>query len=77
MERLGTDVIAEMLDQAKEEELPGLIARFLTDERKSVQKLAQKSQKKLDDLEKERKRMYDLFAYERKYQDYQYIHHYK
>lgn len=73
MERLGTDVIAEMLDQAKEEELPGLIARFLTDERKSVQKLAQKSQKKLDDLEKERKRMYDLFAYERKYQDYQYI----
>lgn len=71
--KLGTDLIRKMLEEAKEDELKLLIERFLQDDRTSVRKLAEKAQKRLKDLEAERQRMYELFAYERKYCEYQMI----
>lgn len=73
MERLGVDVIKRMLEEAKADEKERLILQFMQDDRASVRKLAQKAKKQLEELELEKQRMYDLFAYERKYSEYQLI----
>lgn len=67
------DEIKNILKNATEGELPGLIERFRRDERATVRKLAEKAQKELEQLAKERERMYGLFAYERQYEAYSYI----
>lgn len=65
--------IAEIYKQADVENLPAFISEYEEDERNGVQNLVKKAKKRLSDLEKERKRMYEMFSYERKYGEYQYI----
>ncbi len=65
--------ITEMYKQADLKELPAFISQFETDERKNVQALVAKAKKKLSDVEKEKERMHQMFAYERKYSEYTYI----
>lgn len=72
-DKLGVTQIKTILKEADSKELPELIQRFMQDERAGVRKLAESAAKGLEALEKEKKRMYDLFAYEREHSDYQYI----
>ena len=58
---------------ACENELPEFIRRFEADERSGVQKLIQAAEKKLETLEKEKERIWNLQKYEREYSQYQYI----
>lgn len=58
---------------ACENELPELIERFRQDERSGVQKLVQTAVCRLEALQRERKRIYGLQEFERKYGDYQFI----
>ncbi len=65
--------ISELYKQADVNELPAFIEEFNEDERSGVKALVKKAQKCLDDLEKEKQRMYEMFSYERKYAEYEYI----
>jgi len=58
---------------ACENELPEFINRFRGDERNGVQKLVQTAMKKLEALEKEKERIWNLQSYEREYSRFQYI----
>ena len=55
------------------DELPEFIARFRDDERAGVQKLVASAEKKLENLQKEKERIYLLQEFERKYSDYSFI----
>lgn len=65
--------ISEMYKQADITKLPAFIEEFKEDERSGVKTLVKKAKKCLEDLEKEKKRMYEMFSYERKYAQYEYI----
>ena len=65
--------ISELYKQADVTKLPAFIEEFNEDERSGVKALVKKAQKCLDDLEKEKQRMYEMFSYERKYAEYEYI----
>lgn len=65
--------ITKMYKQADVKDLPAFIEEFKEDERGGVQNLIQKANKRLLDLEAEKERMYNMFSYERKYGEYQYI----
>ena len=65
--------ISELYKQADVTKLPAFIEEFNKDERSGVKALVKKAQKCLDDLEKEKQRMYEMFSYERKYAEYEYI----
>lgn len=65
--------ITKMYKQADVKDLPAFIEEFNEDERCGVQNLIQKANKRLLDLETEKERMYNMFSYERKYGEYQYI----
>lgn len=65
--------ISEMYKQADITKLPAFIEEFKEDERNGVKTLVKKAKKCLEDLEKEKKRMYEMFSYERKYAKYEYI----
>lgn len=65
--------ISEIYKQADVESLPAFISEFENDDRNGVQNLVKKAKKRLLDLEKEKARMYEMFSYERKYEEYQYI----
>ncbi len=65
--------ISEVYKQADISMLPAFIEEFNEDERNGVQTLVNRAKKRLDDLEKEKKRMYGMFSYERKYAEYEYI----
>ena len=65
--------ISEVYKQADISMLPAFIEEFNEDERNGVQALVNRAKKRLDDLEKEKKRMYEMFSYERKYAEYEYI----
>ena len=65
--------ISEVYKQADISMLPAFIEEFNEDERNGVQTLVNRAKKRLDDLEKEKKRMYEMFSYERKYAEYEYI----
>ena len=73
MGRSDSEEIKKAFEQASEEQLPELIRRYGEDERATIRRLAEKHQKKLDALALERERMYQLFSYERQYQDYEFI----
>lgn len=62
--------IREELQAAAVYKLPELIRFYEADERSGVQKLLEQARKKMDAYEQERKRSYELFAYERKYGNY-------
>ena len=65
--------ITEIYKQADVERLPAFINEFESDERNGVQNLIKKAKKRLSDIENEKARMYEMFSYERKYGEYQYI----
>ena len=65
--------ITELYKQADVENLPAFIEKFSDDERSGVKNLIKKARKALLDLEMEKKRMYEMFSYERKYAEYEYI----
>ena len=65
--------ISELYKQAETDKLPAFIEEFNEDERCGVKALVKKAQKRLDDLQKEKNRMYEMFSYERKYAEYEYI----
>lgn len=65
--------ITELYKQADVENLPAFIEEFSDDERSGVKNLIKKARKTLLDFETEKKRMYEMFSYERKYAEYEYI----
>ena len=65
--RIGT--IKEELQAAEDTSLPFFIEEYETDARSGVQKLVEQAKKRLQKLEAEKKRIYALQEYERKYPD--------
>ncbi|MGN0343046.1 MAG: ribonuclease HII [Roseburia sp.] len=65
--------IKEELQAATEEMLPDFIAAYQDDERSGVQKLVQQAEKRLERLEEEKKRIWNLSCYEREYASFGYI----
>ena len=53
--------------------LPDFIRMYEMDERAGVMKLVNRAKKKIDDLQAERDRLYQLGVYERKYAEYAYV----
>ncbi|MBD5527975.1 MAG: ribonuclease HII [Lachnospiraceae bacterium] len=66
------DVKAQ-LQAACENELPAFVARYEGDARSGVQKCVETARKRMESLEKERKRTEKLWEYERSYDSYAYI----
>ena len=71
--QLSMNEIKAIYQAASEEMLPDFISRFIADERKSVQALVEKADKRLLALEKEKERIYEMSSYEREYSDCEYI----
>lgn len=61
--------IKSIFQAADEGKLPDFIKEYETDERSGVAALVKKAQAKLDALEKERARMYEMKRFEREYAD--------
>lgn len=51
----------------------GFIGEYQEDSRAGIRKLVEQTKNKLDALEKEKRRMYEMFQFEREYADYEYI----
>lgn len=66
-------VIKEELQAAEVTMLPSFIAEYKSDARAGVQKIVQQAQKRLDNLEKERRRIEALKVYEKQYEAYGYV----
>ncbi len=71
----GTSIseIKEQYQAASLDELPEFIACYNDDERAGVKKLVTSAVKQLQDLEKEKERIYKLQEFERKYGEYEFI----
>ena len=65
--------IKEELKSTVDERLPVFIAEYQSDGRTGVQKLVEQAAKRLQKLEAEKKRIYELQAYEREYAQAAYI----
>ena len=65
--------ITEMYKQADITKLPAFIEEFEDDDRSGVKTLVKRARKCLFDLEKEKERMFEMFSFERKYAEYEYI----
>lgn len=65
--------ITEMYKQADITKLPAFIEEFEDDDRSGVKALVKRARKCLFDLEKEKERMFEMFSFERKYAEYEYI----
>ena len=65
--------IKEIFQAATVEELPELLSAYETDERAGVQTLLKSARKRIDALEKEKRRTESLKVYERQYEAYGYI----
>lgn len=65
--------IKKEFEQASKEQLAELYEIYASDARSGVISLIQKYKKQEEALEKEKKRMKDMYIYERKYADYSYI----
>lgn len=59
--------------QAKEEELPGLLEKYQSDERSGVMTICKQYRLKLEDKDKELKRLTAMKQFENQYSDYSYI----
>ena len=70
---LSISEIKAIYQAACENELPEFINQFASDERSGVQKLIISAGKRLEALEKEKQRIWNLQKYEREYGMYQYI----
>lgn len=65
--------VKAQLQAACENELPAFVARYEGDARSGVQKCVETARKRMESLEKERKRTEKLWEYERSYDSYAYI----
>lgn len=65
--------IKTIYQAACENELPEFIERFETDERNGVVKLVEAARKRIEDLQLERQRIYELQKFEREYSRFGYI----
>lgn len=65
--------IKKEFEQADWKELQSLYEKYKSDERAGVVSLIAKYKKQEEALEKEKKRMEDMYIYERKYSDYSFI----
>ncbi|NLL75730.1 MAG: ribonuclease HII [Clostridiales bacterium] len=72
MEQKAND-IRKIFQAADIVKLPELIEGYSSDERKAVQAIVLSAKKKLEALEKEKKRTEQMMQYEKKYCDYTYI----
>ena len=70
---LSISEVKSVYQAACENELPEFIERFNQDERSGVQKLVAGAVKKLEALEKEKERIWNLQKYEREYERFGYI----
>lgn len=70
---LSISEIKEQYQAASIKELPEFIECHSKDERAGVKKLVTSAMKQLQDLEKEKERIYKLQEFERKYGEYQFI----
>lgn len=70
---LSISEIKALYQAACENELPEFINQFARDERSGVQKLVISAGKRIEALEKEKQRIWELQKYEREYGMYQYI----
>ena len=64
---LSISEVKEIYQAACENELPEFINRFGIDERSGVQKLVANAGKRMEALEKEKQRIWNLQSYEREY----------
>ncbi len=71
--QLSMSEIKAIYQAADESMLPDFISRFIADERKGVQDLIEKADKRLLSYEQEKERMYQMMSYEREYDEYEYI----
>ena len=71
--QLPMSEIKAIYQAADESMLPDFISRFIADERKSVQALIEKADKRLLALEKEKERIYQMSSFEREYAECEYI----
>lgn len=71
--QLSMSEIKAIYQAADESMLPDFISRFIADERKGVQDLIEKADKRLLAYEREKERMYEMLAFEREYSDCEYI----
>ena len=71
--QLSMSEIKAIYQAADESMLPDFISRFIADERKGVQDLIEKADKRLLAFEKEKERSYQMLSYEREYAEYEYI----
>ena len=71
--QLSMGEIKAIYQAAEEGMLPDFISRFIADERKGVQDLIEKADKRLLAYEREKERMYEMFSFERQYMDCEYI----
>lgn len=65
--------IKKLFQAADEKMLPELIETYLNDERTGVQTCINSARKRLEALEKEKERCFQLLSYEREYSAYSYI----
>ena len=59
--------IREELKNTPDNELAGFIEQFSDDERDGVKKILDAAQKRMDKLDAERRRIYEISAYEREF----------
>jgi len=71
--QLPMSEIKAIYQAADESMLPDFISRFIADDRKSVQALVEKADKRLFALEQEKERIYQMSCFEREYEECQYI----
>lgn len=72
-ERKSTADIQMELQEAGEEELPALLQMYKADERKSVQALVNKFERRIEKLHAEKARIEQMKVYEKKYSGYEAI----
>ena len=65
--------ITKQFKAADIKDLPAFVGEYSEDEREGVKKLIASAEKKLEELENEKKRIYALSEFERKYADYNLI----
>lgn len=71
MKKIGE--IKEQLQRLSAEELPGFIREYAEDGREGVRRLAARAERKLEELEREKRRIEGLREYEEKYREFDFI----
>lgn len=72
-EKIAINEIKNLFQSYAVENLNEFMERFQSDERAGVQALVEKAQKKMEALEVEKQRIYEMSCFERQYAEYDYI----